>query len=451
MKRSLLDFLKKEYEVRLSIGGRDTVAPSAEQWFGVSAVPSAGAVQPAADEDAFSMILAMKPRIIRFSASDPQFTEWLERCKGKEIYPHVVFPYTLPSEQVEAAVKRCTEMIVKDDHWEAQRFYEIECLPENLDDPEEVTARLSAAKEKAEGIRALDPEAKIILSGIAPIGDNAEKAGKWNIPLVEKCAQVMDLLGVSLMPSVPSGRIWDTEEEGIEANSAMAEQIRLAISRLETEIFEAAPDAGIRIALTGWSGLQDGVPQKRQDCTYYASVYRTIRMACRSVALNEAGPLFGPSGLLSREGGVLFGNVFYLNMAAAAYDLPLSLWVNEADAKHPSPTCHWECLPGCLDETEIKMLEAFASSSEDGKQLFIFLINRSPFKQALARISFYDIPPIHPAAACSIRSRNRLDENSAEAPEKVFCKQIRLEKYRDTDHVTLEIPACGCAWLLLES
>ena len=453
MKRSFLDFFQNEYEVRLSVGGHETIAPSADQWFGISAVPGTRPADPAEKnipEDAQSLIRPLKPRIIRFSAEDGDFGQWMEFCRKEEIFPHIVFPYDADASRVDTTVKACRGKFAPDDLWEAHRFYEIDGRPDDTDNTEETIRRISAVRETALRIRDLDPEAGIILSGISPIGADASASGAWNIRLIENCSGVMDMLGVTLRPYLPDGRCWDPDSEGIEADAGLAAQIRTGISRLESQIFEADPNTGIRLALTGWSGLPDNEPQKRQNCLFYADVYRAVRMACRSVAINEAGPLFGASGLLSRGSGSVFANVFYLTMLAAAYDQTHSLYINEPDSKHPVPSVHWEGIPGSFAPADLRLLEAFASRSEDGKRLFLLLINRSPFKQALARVAFYDFPDLHPTAACSIRSQNRLDEITAAAPEKVFCKVIRLRKYRSMDHVTLEIPPCGCAWLLLE-
>ena len=470
MKRNFLDIFRSEYEVRLSVGGHDTVAPSADQWFGISAVPDSLPAAPAENNtpaEAQGFIRALKPRIIRFSARSVDFGQWMEFCRQEEIFPHIVFPYDADVSRVEAAVGTCREKFTPDDLWEARRFYEIDGHPDEPDDHEEIIyremamqidlpaleemdRRIGAVREMALRIHGLDPEAVIILSGFSPAGEYESVCSSWNIRLVEKCSDVMDMLGVTLRPYLPAGRCWDPDSEGIEADAGLAGQIRTELSRLESRIFEAAPNAGIRIALTGWSGLPDNEVQKRQNCLFYGDVYRSVRMACRTVAINEAGPLFGASGLLSCAGGTVYANVFYLTMLAAAYDQAHSLYFNEPDSKHPVPSVHWEGIPGRFAPADIRLLEAFASRSGDGKRLFLLLINRSPFKQALARVGFYDFPDLHPAAACSIRSKNRLDEITEADPEKVFCKQIRLPKYRSMDHVTLEIPPCGCAWLLLE-
>ncbi len=457
MKRSIGDFFKHEYEVRLSVNSRDTISPLSEQRKGI-ALLTAGEDEvfrtgnAAPIEETLDLIRDLRPEVMRFFAADPGFERWISFCPKEQISAHIVFPADADPDKLRSAAGRCVSAYAEHDLSELPRYYEIACDIKDIpfDDDPAIDALAGKMKECAGILREADPDGRIILGGTAPTGPTPGRAEIWNTALLQKCAGDMDLLGVTLFPYAASGRVWDEDSEGIEANFAMTEEIRTSLGRLERQILRAAPDSGIRLAVTGWGPLQDDARQKRQDCVFFSSVYRALRMACGIVGLFEAGPLFGNSGLLRFEDGKVFGDVFYHTMLVTSRDLPLCMEVKEAEFEKPAPSYHWEGLPGVFDGADIKLPEVFASRSQDGKKIFLLITNRTPFRRAVPRIRFYGFPDMHPAEACSLRSAKRLDENSASAPLNVYCKEIKLRKYRNMDHVTLDLLQCSTVCMVLE-
>ncbi len=133
-----------------------------------------------------------------------------------------------------------------------------------------------------------------------------------------------------------------------------------------------------------------------------------------------------------------------------ADDMPLCLEIKDSEYEKACPAYHWEGLPGSFSGADIRLLDGFASRSRDGRKLLLFLTNRTPFRRAVPRIRFYDFPDMHPVRARSLRSANKLDENSPQAPLNVFCKEVKLRKYRNMDHVTLDILQCSTVCMVLE-
>ena len=456
MKKTLFDFFRREFQMNLSVSSRDTVSPRAEQWNGVAILsPEGNGIfregNDAAIEECFAGLRDLHLKVLRIDACSPDFERWVQFCVSENISPHIVFTAETEHEKIRSAVEACRSRFSENDLWKPRRFYEIDCDPAGaaFENEEKAGDAADILKGKAEWIRELDPDAVIILSGIFPNTDSRQKAVFWNRVLLEKCASSMDLIGVKMFPGMLSGRVWDPDAEGIEVNASLAEEIRRGFRELDQQVRTYAPDTEIRAAVTGWGFLQDGEPQKRQDCIFYASVYSMLRMAADFAALIEAGPLFGENGLLSMEEGLIRRNVFFHILYIASSDLPVCLKVKENETDKPVPVYHWEGLPGSYGSADLKLLEIFASRSPESRRLFLFVTNRSAHKQAVPRIRFLDMPDMHPLKACIIRSKSRLDENSADDPEKVYCKELKLRNYRKMDHVTLEIPGCSTACMVL--
>ena len=457
MKKTFRDFFHHEFEVRLSVSPLDTITAPHAQLSGISLLSPAGdGPFPCADEagieKTFDLLRDLRPGILRFSADSPERDRWMMFCRNEEIHPHICFSADMDRDEAAALVKRCAAEFTENDLWKPIRFYEVVCDPDTVpfDDDRALEERIDAVRRFGKMLRDSDPEAKIIMGGIAPIGEKRARAEIWNCGMVRKCSDFMDLAGVFLQPSVPAGRVWNEDEEAVEARFSLAEQVRMGLLRLDRQIRESAPDSDIRIAVTGWGFLCDGMPAERQDGVYYSAVYSAIRRACGKAAVNEAGPLFGPGGLLRYEDGIVFGDVFYHHQLLAARDLPVCLEVREPEFEKPVPVFHWDGIPGVLEGGEMKMAETHAARSRDGKRLFFLISNRSPFRQCVLRVRFYDVPDLHPIEAHILKSANRRDSVSAQQTDTVWCKEVRLGNCRRMNHVTVEIPPCSSVSMLLE-
>ena len=457
MKKTFWDFFSREFEVRFSVSPRDTINARDTQLAGVSLLSPDGegsfpVKEEAGIETTFDLLRKLRPDILRFSADSPDFDRWIKFCKAEEIHPHLCFcPDTDPDKAL-ARIKQCAAEFGGNDLWQPIRFYEVLCDPETIrfEDDGMVEERIQAVLEFSGMLRASDPDAKIIIGGIAPIGEKRTKAEIWNCGILQKCPDVMDMIGVSLQPSLPSERTWDEDAEGIELRVSLAEQVRMGLQRMDRQIRESAPDSEIRIAVTGWRFLPDAISQKRLDSIYYSAVYRSIRMAGARVMIHESAPLFGSGSLLRCEDGKVFGDVFYHHQLLVSPDLPVCLEAKEPDFEKPVPVYRWEGIPGILEGGELKMAEIHASRSMDGKRLFFLVTNRSPFRRCVMRVRFYDLPDLHPIRAFIVKSARRQDAVSSEQPENVYCKEVRLGNYRRMNHVTIEIPECTSVCMLLE-
>lgn len=443
MKRSFIEFFKREYQAELEVNSRWRLNSSVDQMTGID-VSGSSKLNGAQTEKLRGLIRELRPKILRIRGNDADTQGWLRFCREEMICPHLCFACDEAPAEAGKAAAACREGFSASDIWEPKRFYEV--MPElSLTGGDSAGTMAEQMRNLAGAVRAADPEGTLILGGLFPSGSQRMRAEAWNRLLTEVCGDVMDLLGVSLFPDPVNGRAWDEDADGIEAASALAEEVGAGLMRLKQQLPE-----GMRAAVTGWSFLRDGSPQLRQHGIYYAAVQKALRKAADWIPVAEAGPLFDTGGLMCLEADALFGNVLYHSLKLAVSDLPIVLDVREREAGKAVPVYHWEGLPGSFDGKEIRLADAYASASSDGKRIFLMLSNLSPYRRAVLRIRFTDFPNMHPIEARVLRSKKRLDGNDAAEPERVFCKEVKLRNYRKMDHVNLDIPECSMVCMLLE-
>ncbi len=455
MKKTLLDFFKKSYDAKVCVSARDRVGETADQLRGIAAALDDGREiftdgGDNAAEEIYSLIRELRPKIMRLYPSDKNYKAWLEFCLKEEIHPHIVLSADGSAEAIRERVTELREKFAGNDIWTPRRFYELDCDPltavRGSDD--EIAARAEALNETAAVIREADPDGEIILTGILPYGENRGRAELWNVQMMKTCAGTMNDIGVSWEPLPAGGRVADENTDGIEAMYALSEEFKESMARLERQIRGSGAET-VRAVLSGWHGIDDGVPQKRQDCVYYTAVYESIRVMSDLIAAAEYGPLFGTAGLFSVEDGTVFGNVSYQNLLLTTSELEIPLEVKEFSHEKPIPVEHWAGVPGSLDGRDMKWVRVTASRSADGKTLHLLITNRHPYKRAVLRVRFYDMPDLYPIEACILRSGKPTDSNSAAEPMKVYCKQVKLREYRAMDHVNPDIAECSSVSMLL--
>ncbi len=455
MKKTILDFFKKSYDAKLSVNARDKACEKTDQLRGAAASLNDGreifaSVGENAAEEIHAMIRELRPKIMRMYPADANYQAWLDFCLKEEINPHIVLSADDAADDIRGTVAELREKFAGNDIWTPRRFYELDCDPNQAarGSDEEIEARAAVLNAAAEVVREADPDGEIILTGIMPYGENRGRAELWNARMLELCAADMNYIGVSWNPTPAGGRVWDVNDDGIEVMNALAEEFKDAMLRVDRQIRESGAE-NVRVVLSGWHGIDDGIPQMRQDCVYFTAVYESIRAMADLIAAAEYGPLFGTAGLFSEEDGTVFGNVSYQNLLLAANELEIPLTVKEFEHEKPIPAEHWAGIPGVIDPRDMKWVKVSASRSADGKKLHLLMTNRHPYKRAVLRVRFYDMPDLYPIEACILRSKSRTDSNSGAAPMKVYCKQINLRQYRPMDHVNPDIAECSSVSMVL--
>ncbi len=444
MKKTILDYFKKSYDAKLSVNARELdCAPDRLRGVAASLDDGRGKLT----EEIRAMIRELRPKIMRLYPADANYQSWLEFCQAEEINPHVVLSADDAADVIRGMVAELREKFAG-----ARRFYELDCDPNQAarGTDAEIDARAAVLNAAAEVIREVDPDGEIILTGIMPYGADRGRAELWNARMLEHCAASMNYIGVSWDPTPAGSRVWDAEADGIEVMHALAEEFKDAMLRVDRQIRESGAE-NVRVVLSGWHGIDDGVPQARQDCVYFTSVYETIRAMSDLIAAAEFGPLFGTAGLFDEEDGTVFANVSWQNLLLAANELEIPLTVEEFEHAKPIPAEHWAGIPGVVDPCDMKWVKVSASRSADGKTVHLLMTNRHPYKRAVLRVCFYGLPDLYPTEARILRSKSRTDGNSAAAPMKVYCKQVKLRQYRPMDHVNPDIGECSSVSMVLKT
>ena len=248
MKKSFWDFFRREFEVRLSLSPRDAINAGETQLNGVSMLSSLGEEcfpvrEDPGIENTFDLLRKLRPGILRFSAFSPDFDRWINFCKSEEIDPHICFAPDSDPEQAIALVKRCAADFAENDLWQPVRFYEVICDPDAVSpENDSITEeRIESVRKLGKLLRAADPEARIIIGAIAPIGEKRTQAEIWNCGILQKCADFMDMIGIFLQPSLPAGHAPDDDTDAVEARVMLAEQIADLLPRTNLQDMPGKP------------------------------------------------------------------------------------------------------------------------------------------------------------------------------------------------------------------
>ena len=451
MKRSFSEYFKHEFETDFEVDSRRRLNRAGQvQGIDVSGMDPEMGLSEAEMETGYSLIRELKPNVLRIPDADNERERWLEFAKTQMISPHLVISCEMDLTEAEHLAVDCLRRFGNSDVWSPSRFYEISADLYALSDEAKAEDVLSKTRKLAEIIKKTDPEGMIIIGGMFPNASRWGQAKAVNQKLLENCGDVMDLFGVQVFPEPLNGKDWEDEKDGIEVNCRLAEEIGKTLVRLKNHISQVTGEDRINIAVNGWSFLRDDVRQKKQDGLYYISVQNTLQKYAAWIPLAEAGPLFGNGGLLRREDGVVFGDVFYHSLLLSVPALPVPLEIHEKDDGKKNPVYQWPGLPGSIEGGEIKMVEASAAMSGDGKRLYLLVTNRSPYRRAVLHVRFRGFDKMHPAEAFVLSSKKRLDENDAGNPTRVYCKAVKLRNYRKMDHVNLDIPQCSAVCMLLD-
>ena len=444
------DLFKKPYDNdgNYTVSGRDRVPESGQQLNGVSVTLS-----DSVDEARLARLKEMRPAVLGFPAGHPSREILLDFCRKEEVHPCAVFSHEMSDAEVQSTAEELLRRFTADDLWTPIRFYAIEGNPENLslDNDSEPAARAARMKEIAELLRKTDPEGQLILNGILPTAENRIRAEVWNPMVLQACDGIAGLLGVTWTPAFPQVN-FSSDRDSIAASAAFAKQFGTALQRLERQIRETLPNSNIQIALLRWGIQLNGAPQAAKDGVYMASLYRQIRNNSAFIRLACCGPLTGRDGLLETDAGNCFPTVMghFLRMARTEPGVWLTLKEIIPDKKG-GPAIIWDGIPGVFDPAEIPLLESSAARGNGDGRLWLMFTNRSPNKRLNLKVRFSDLPEMHPVQAMVLRSKKPASANTPGNPEAVACGEINLGKYRNMDHVNLDIPPCCSVTMVLDA
>ena len=157
MKKSWMDFFRREYEIRMSVSGQDVTGSPGEQLTGISVNTPAGSgmfrdADKAAVNKTLSMLKDLHPDVLRIGSADPDAAFWLNFCLREEIHPHLVFPSDAAPEEIRGMVEACQSDFAENELRTPVRFYELSVDFSEISFSEDQTLEelIREMKEKAE-------------------------------------------------------------------------------------------------------------------------------------------------------------------------------------------------------------------------------------------------------------------------------------------------------------
>ncbi|NMA13437.1 MAG: hypothetical protein GX933_09700 [Chloroflexi bacterium] len=216
-------------------------------------------------------------------------------------------------------------------------------------------------------------------------------------------------------------------------------------------------DDTVRIAINPWSFFRAptkeggySVNLSAQDAFYYAGMVNRLLRNSNLVSHALVGPLIGDAGLLRLENDQVYPSAVF-PFFQLMQDIEENILAFEMLPNRPVPEYFWSGIKGAMEAVELPIVEGFASRSNDGSKVFLNVVNRSPRKRAVIRISFINFEDMRPLKAGVIRRNRKQDRNYPDKVNNVTFAEISVRKYRRMDHVNLDIPASGIASMVLTS
>lgn len=406
MKKSIGDFFKRNYNVTFTASLPET-APERPQLRGISCS------RASLPENLLPALSDLQPGVLRFPLDSADRDVCLKFCRENDCIPHAVCDLCPDPEQIAVLADF------------PRRIIELETET----DP----GQLPAVAAAAAAVRAADPDAEILLPGMTLFGDEWFRAEEWNSALLRSCGEFCDALAIRWDHSV-SG--YDPSE-GMETVCRLAEDTRVMLARMRSVIREACSEKEPGIAITGFSLQKQGEITK-QDLFYHASVLNQLH-SDDAVSICEVGPFFGEDGLV-HEG---FNSGLYELMLMFRDDQPVSMELEHRESKRDKlPFTDWEGKP-------LPLTEVSASVSPAGDRLFLLICNRHSFRRAYVTVKFPMLRDMYPVQADLLEGKSALIYNDAEHPDGIYCKEVKMRKYRAMDHVNLDVPQSGIVTMTL--
>ncbi len=469
--KRLFDFLHKTLNFSFILDGQDTrnrnsqfqtgfmlhwqTTPEARgQWMD----PVSGEMR----EAAVALIHDLRPEVLSFRRAanadevlqQRAYENFLRLCARFEASPHILIdlpdvePAALPD-----LVRTAIEAVPAKDWWQPQRSWQVQLpgsIPSDATRRDELMTQLRLAAEK---IKTADPEGSLILPGADP---RTEKGRLWNEALMKTCGELLDQ--ISIPHIFPGIRGWDegNKQTAYALACGLPDEFEALVRNLSIQINALSDGKTIPLAISPWAYFKQSAasPDRydavytKQDAFYFAAVLNRIFRQSDRIGIASAGFLFDTMGLIDSAENRYWKNApFHLfEMMNARQKITLN---PQPYKEKEMPSFTWNGIPGIANSQTIPYVDVHASRSEDGKKLFLLVINRHPRKRALVRFDFMNLGQLRPVAATVLRA-GRIDAaNTVERQEAVYRKEIKLRNYRTMDHVNLDIAPSGIAGMLL--
>lgn len=472
-KPSIKNLFYKEYQFNLMVDAQKTTGKFSDQLNGYAIHapnpdapadewidPETGKIRP----DFVSLTKALQPRTLCYdlstaekdlSAAESGFSAFRELCSAVSAIPHIVLNADNISESVLRSLIQNSASEAETRHiWEIQSHQ----LSQASRDPEHAAELIDQFSAAAKMIRNADPDSEIILPGLTLSGKNQSASLDWDEKLLVKCSSEMDLLGIPWLFPGPKGWTGNRPEIARDAACGLTDVFSEEIHKLASLLSNLNLDRTPRLAITPWGyfkspgDLSHGYQPDftLQDAFFYGSMMNHFYRNASLIGLTQIGWLNGPLGLLKRENQKMFGTPPY-HMCLVTELVQNTFLKAETIRNETCPSYLWEGIPGIAEAHSVPLLDVTASRSADGKYLCIFVLNRDPYRRAIAKIHFVNFPDMRPIAGKFLKGKNPNLRNTASNSQNVYCKDVKIPNVRKMDHVNIDLPPMGAGSMLLTS
>lgn len=385
------------------------------------------------------------------------FNAFLHACKTLESSPHIQIPIqdTTETDGLVNIVQQTIGQVPGETWWSPVYWIDFSVKDWYENDLTLNDTRISHLKELSDALHRLNPLIKIILSGAIP---DTGSAISWNEKLVAACADFIDAFGIQWIYPGPKGWFQGKPNFAMEMATGLSGAFNQAINSTLMMLQSASPDKIIPLAVSPWTFFKAPAgnsesyqtESSKQDIFYQAAIINHLLRNADRICLAEYGPVIGDAGFICHKDETIWRSAdFYLQIMIK--DVENTILRVKSFRDKELQTYEWSGISGLIDSRTITYVDILASRSNDASRIDLIVLNRHHRKRAMVRVNFPDFSEMRPLGARSLRSGKWTYHNSAENPEAVHCATISMRKYKQMDHVNLDLPPCGIISMTLSS
>lgn len=299
-----------------------------------------------------------------------------------------------------------------------------------------------------EAMRAVDPEIRLVGEGKVMLPGGPEDAETWNRSVLGEIGGQLDALSIRIVhPGEGADESPADPERLYHSLLSAPHSVEESIRRLADLIREVVPGRELGIVLDGF-GLQSPGAASLRDGLYVAGMLNAFHR--QSASLKAANLAQAENALpltVQAEEQPAFPTPLYF-----PYLLYSKMEPQLLASAHWSPVFQAEALGDTISaRNQVPYIDLTATRSVDGRRVVLAVTNRSPQRRAAVMVNLKgeDNRKFRVAEAWLMSGPDPLVANTADAPEKVGAKAIKLPKLRFA-WLDLDLPSASLMLVVLE-
>jgi len=291
--------------------------------------------------------------------------------------------------------------------------------------------------EFAKAMRAVDPNIKLLA-----VGDMPNQPGDWTRIVTEVAGEYIGYMTVHHYATSskcwprPDCDCWTPEIEVDENVYAMTVAAPQRVSELLTEtrrvLDEASPDGRfIAISLDEWNVIHPYAPERKtrqnyalRDGLYAAGMLNMLRRQCRSVTMANLSMMVNSlAAIETSQTGVYGSPTFHVFKLYVHHSGPIALATEvQCDTFDVPPVGNMPAM------NDVSYLDCSATRSEDGKTLYLAVVNRHRTDDIEAEVVINGADLEGSAEVYELNGPDALARNSFDDPNRVSVASLGTER-----------------------